>query len=185
MRKRLMNFSRFMFRSSIWRERPSRTAASSDRGRLRRHDADIGEFGSRSRAIWRGFAGAAPPFGARSSFIARAARRRSPCQPATAVKSSAPSPVSSVTSRTTLPARSTRRRRCRRDRAFRRKIPAPRVGGVRPHDAEQERAVAAAQRAHREAVDRVGVGKVPVAPGEEAREVGLRSRRRPRLRLAI
>ena len=48
--------------------------------------------------------------------------------------------------------------------------------GVRAHLAQQKRAVRRAQRRHREAVAHRGVGKAPVAPGDEAREVGFEIR---------
>ena len=41
------------------------------------------------------------------------------------------------------------------------------------HFAEHERAVGAAQRAHPETVEHALVGKTPVAPGQEACEIGL------------
>ena len=54
-----------------------------------------------------------------------------------------------------------------------RKIDAPGIGGVLAHFAEHEGAVGAAQRAHPEAVEHVPVRKAPVAPGQEAGEIGL------------
>src|SRR5712671_3102397 len=41
------------------------------------------------------------------------------------------------------------------------------------HFAQHERAVAAAQRAHPEAVEHAAVRKAPVAPGQEACEIGV------------
>src|SRR6185437_5775627 len=52
-------------------------------------------------------------------------------------------------------------------------IDATGVRGVLAHLAEHERAVAAAQRAHAEAVEHAAVRKAPVPPGQEAREIGL------------
>ena len=52
-------------------------------------------------------------------------------------------------------------------------IDAPRIGGMRAHDAQDERAVAAAQGTHGEAVLDVAVGRIPVPPSQQARIVGL------------
>ena len=49
----------------------------------------------------------------------------------------------------------------------------PAFDGVLAHLAEHEGAVGAAQRAHAEAVEHGLVGKAPVAPGQEAREISL------------
>jgi len=54
-----------------------------------------------------------------------------------------------------------------------RKVDATRIGGVRRHFAEHERAVGRAQRTHAEAIEHVAVRKSPVAPRQEACEVGL------------
>src|SRR6202035_293923 len=63
----------------------------------------------------------------------------------------------------------------------RRKIDATRIRGVPAHFAEDEGAVAGAQRAHSESVEHASVGKAPVAPGQEACEIGLEIRRRETL----
>ena len=52
-------------------------------------------------------------------------------------------------------------------------IDATGVRGMLAHLAEHKRAVAAAQRAHAEAVEHAAVRKAPVAPGQEAGEIGL------------
>ena len=52
-------------------------------------------------------------------------------------------------------------------------IDATGVRGMLAHLAEHKRAVAAAQRAHAEAVEHAAVRKAPVPPGQEAREIGL------------
>ena len=70
------------------------------------------------------------------------------------------------------------------------KIQLPGAGMARPHFAEQEGAVARAQRRHREAIIDLAVGKAEIAPGEKAREARLEKIRfenasaRPRRRLS-
>ncbi len=53
-----------------------------------------------------------------------------------------------------------------------RKIDAPRRRGVGSHLAHDKGAVGTAQRAHAKTVEHGGIDKAPVAPGEEAREIG-------------
>src|SRR6516164_1159424 len=48
-----------------------------------------------------------------------------------------------------------------------------RVGRVFAHHTEHEGAVGGTQRTHAEAIENGLVGKAPVAPGEEARKIGL------------
>src|SRR5262249_50310772 len=47
-----------------------------------------------------------------------------------------------------------------------------RIRGARGHLAQHESAVGSAQRAHAEAIEDLAVRKTPVAPGEEACEIG-------------
>src|SRR6478735_5936087 len=55
----------------------------------------------------------------------------------------------------------------------RRKINAPGIGGVRAHFAHHERTIGTAQRAHPGTVEDILVGEAPVAPRQEACEIGL------------
>src|SRR5437667_312369 len=55
-----------------------------------------------------------------------------------------------------------------------RKVDFAGIHRVRAHDAEQESAVAAAQRGGRKAVLHAGVRKTPVAPSDEAGEIGFK-----------
>ena len=110
---------------------------------------------------------------ARSSSARGAGRAASQTIPAPATTSARPSPVSSVSSRITPRSRST----VSPSISFGSGVPAakvdlPRGRRVRAHHAEQERAIGGAQRRHRKAVAHRLVGKVPVAPRDEAREIG-------------
>ena len=53
-----------------------------------------------------------------------------------------------------------------------REIDHARIRGMRAHDPEQERAVAAAQRAHAKAILDAAVREAPMAPGQQAGEIG-------------
>ena len=98
-------------------------------------------------------------------------------QPVSGATSAAPSPVSSVSSRITprFEIDGVADDIVRVGRA-RREIDLPGIRCVRAHHAEQERAVGGAQRRHREAVAHRLVGKIPVAPRDEAREIHLQIR---------